>query len=290
MIVRGVHASGRNRAARRTAITWSPSTRQRDKLIDRSTRLLQPHRRGIVRAHARAPRSPQRSTDRMEAIVARSIEAFDRDEWNALFADELEDWVYYHAVERAGLPGFEWLYFGSARTWANCAPRCRLRHRLPPRHDADRPAAKRVTDAIARVVRACSAFALLSLGSPVGEICHLGFAPDCRRAERKRAPAALLARLKSNYAEQQAHRDDRGQGRAAAQTMRSGRRSRRPAGLRRSRACRRPCSTSRFRLARRTICDSLEPCHAQGHAPQAEGRRRGLRVEWRARSTTSSTM
>jgi hypothetical protein len=42
----------------------------------------------------------------MDAILARSIEAFDREEWNALFADELEDWFYYRAVENAGLAGF----------------------------------------------------------------------------------------------------------------------------------------------------------------------------------------
>ena len=30
----------------------------------------------------------------MEAHVAHSIEAFGREEWNALFQDELEDWSY----------------------------------------------------------------------------------------------------------------------------------------------------------------------------------------------------
>src|SRR5689334_24439830 len=31
--------------------------------------------------------------------------------------------------------------------------------------------------------------------SPVGEICHLGFAPDCTAAEKRRLASALIARL-----------------------------------------------------------------------------------------------
>jgi hypothetical protein len=46
----------------------------------------------------------------MQVEVASSIEAFGRDEWNRLFPAELEDWNYYHAVERAS----------ASKT--NCAP------------------------------------------------------------------------------------------------------------------------------------------------------------------------
>ncbi|MGE5167638.1 MAG: hypothetical protein ACM3KT_03350, partial [Deltaproteobacteria bacterium] len=48
----------------------------------------------------------------MHVVTAPSIEAFGREEWNALFPDELEDWSYYRAVEDSGLADFSWLYFG----------------------------------------------------------------------------------------------------------------------------------------------------------------------------------
>ncbi|HEY6984643.1 MAG TPA: GNAT family N-acetyltransferase [Rhodanobacteraceae bacterium] len=130
----------------------------------------------------------------MEAIIARSIEAFDREEWNALFADELEDWFYYRAVENAGLPGFEWIYLA---VWEHG----RLRAAVPGfvtdyRIDTtlSGPLA-RLAGAIARVAPRLLRIPLVSLGSPVGEICHLGFAPDCGVKERRRLAGILLGKL-----------------------------------------------------------------------------------------------
>ncbi len=51
----------------------------------------------------------------MEAVIAHSIEAFGREEWNRLFPDEPEDWSYYRAVENSGLPGFCLAVFRRAR-------------------------------------------------------------------------------------------------------------------------------------------------------------------------------
>ena len=130
----------------------------------------------------------------MEAILARSIEAFDREEWNALFADELEDWFYYRAVENAGLPGFEWIYLA---IWDHG----RLRAAVPGfvteyRIDTTLTGSlKRVTNVLGRVAPRLLHVPLVSLGSPVGEICHLGFAADAGDAERRRLTHALLARL-----------------------------------------------------------------------------------------------
>jgi len=130
----------------------------------------------------------------MEAILARSIEAFDREEWNALFADELEDWFYYRAVENASLAGFEWIYLG---IWEHG----RLRAAVPgfvTEYRLDTTLSgpwKRVTRAVARVAPRLLGIPLVSLGSPLGEICHLGFAPYCSAAERKRLAGALVARL-----------------------------------------------------------------------------------------------
>jgi len=130
----------------------------------------------------------------MEAILARSIEAFDREEWNALFADELEDWFYYRAVENAGLVGFEWIYLAVFE-------RGRLRAAVPGfvteyRLDTTLTGPlKRATKAIAHVAPRLLGIPLVSLGSPVGEICHLGFAPDAGESERRRLTDALVARL-----------------------------------------------------------------------------------------------
>ncbi|HJT97750.1 MAG TPA: hypothetical protein VJ696_05485, partial [Rhodanobacteraceae bacterium] len=130
----------------------------------------------------------------MEAIFARSIEAFDREEWNALFEDELEDFDYYRAVESAGLRGFEWIYLAVFE-------RGRLRAAVPGfvtdyRLDTTLTGRmKRATNAIARVAPRLVAIPLISLGSPVGEICHLGFARDCSGIERRRLASALLAKL-----------------------------------------------------------------------------------------------
>lgn len=130
----------------------------------------------------------------MDVILARSIEAFDREEWNALFADELEDWLYYRAVENSGLAGFEWIYLG---IWEHG----RLRAAVPgfvTEYRVDTTLngpLKRVTRAVGHVAPRLLGVPLVSLGSPVGEICHLGFAPDCSAAERRRLAAALIARL-----------------------------------------------------------------------------------------------
>ena len=130
----------------------------------------------------------------MEAILAHSIESFDREEWNALFADELEDWFYYRAVENAGLVGFEWIYLAVFE-------RGRLRAAVPGfvteyRLDTTLTGPlKRATKAIAHVAPRLLGIPLVSLGSPVGEICHLGFAPDAGESERRRLTDALVARL-----------------------------------------------------------------------------------------------
>ena len=130
----------------------------------------------------------------MEAILARSIEAFDRDEWNALFADELEDWSYYRAVEDASLAGFEWIYLA---VW----DRGRLRAAVPGfvtdyRIDTTLSGPlKRATNAVARVAPRLLGIPLVSLGSPVGEVCHLGFAADTGESERRRIADVLLAKL-----------------------------------------------------------------------------------------------
>lgn len=130
----------------------------------------------------------------MEVRVARTIEAFGREAWNRLFHAELEDYDYYHAVERSGLTDFEWLYFGVYDDGE-------LRAAVPAfitDYELDttlRGPLRRLTDAIARVFPRLLHQRLLSLGSPVSETCQLGFADDCNSIERQRMLDAILAKV-----------------------------------------------------------------------------------------------
>ena len=136
----------------------------------------------------------------MQVQVTSSIEAFGRDEWNRLFPDELEDWAYYHAVERAGLPEFTWVYFGVRQDG-------RLRA-VAPAFVTDyylgttlTGTLKRVADAIMRVFPRLLCIRLLSLGSPVAEICHLGIESGVDAATQKHLLDAILGKMQE-YAKQ----------------------------------------------------------------------------------------
>ena len=137
----------------------------------------------------------------MQAVVASSIEAFGRDEWNALFPGELEDWSYYHATEQAALGGFGWVYFGVREDG-------RLRAAVPGfvvdyRLDTTLTGPlRRVTDAITRVFPRLLSQRMLSLGSPVAEVCHLGFAPGLGAARQRELLDAILDQVEEHARQQ----------------------------------------------------------------------------------------
>ncbi|HEX3122918.1 MAG TPA: GNAT family N-acetyltransferase [Rhodanobacteraceae bacterium] len=129
----------------------------------------------------------------MRAIVAHSIGDFAREEWDRLFPGELEDWSYYRAVEHSRLPGFEWLYFavrGNGRLLA-AVPAFVTDYRLDTTLTGP---LRRVTGAIARVFPRLLRQRLLSLGSPIGEFCHLGFAAGVDRAGQARLLDILFSK------------------------------------------------------------------------------------------------
>ena len=130
----------------------------------------------------------------MDVVIASSIDAFARDEWNRLFPHELEDWSYYRAVERAGLTDFDYLYFALRENGVLRAvvPAFLTDYRLDTTLQGG---LRKITDAISRVFPRLLRLRLLSLGSPVSEVCHLGFAPDCNRAEQTRLLAKILAKV-----------------------------------------------------------------------------------------------
>jgi predicted N-acyltransferase len=128
----------------------------------------------------------------MQTVVVDSIEAFGRDEWNRLFPAELEDWNYYCAVEHCGLPDFAFVYFGVREHGRLCAvvPGFVTDYRLDT---TVRGRLRRVTDAIARVFPRLLRQRMLSFGSPVAEVCHLGFVTESSATDRQRWLDAMLA-------------------------------------------------------------------------------------------------
>jgi predicted N-acyltransferase/multidrug transporter EmrE-like cation transporter len=140
----------------------------------------------------------------MQVVVAKSIEVFDRDEWNRLFhgerGEDLEDWSFYRAVEQSHLPGFDLLYFGLRENGALRAavPAFVTDYRLDTTLTGPM---RRFTDGIARVLPRLLTQRMLCLGSPVGEICHLGFAPDCSEAEQANLLETLFAEVEKEAAQ-----------------------------------------------------------------------------------------
>jgi len=137
----------------------------------------------------------------MPVEIATSIEAFAREEWNRLFPDELEDWSYYRAVERSGLPDFSWFYFGVREDG-------KLRAVIPAfltNYELDTTLSgplRRITDALSRWFPRLLHQRMLGFGSPVAESCHLGFEPGTTATEQYRLVDTILARAESFAREQ----------------------------------------------------------------------------------------
>jgi predicted N-acyltransferase len=118
-----------------------------------------------------------------------------------LFPDELEDWDYYRAVERSALPDFRWVYFGVREGG-------QLRAVIPAfltDYELDTTVGgplRRLTNALSRWFPRLLHQRMLGLGSPVAEVCHLGFASGTPAPEQKRLLDAILARAESFAHEQ----------------------------------------------------------------------------------------
>ena len=129
----------------------------------------------------------------LRCVVETTIGAFSAEEWNRCFPDEPENWAFYRACERAGPAGFSWYYaavFEHGRLIA-AVPAFGTDYRLDTTVQGD---LKLITTRLYRVAPALMSLRLLALGSPVAEICHLGFAPDVAPTLK---PALLAAMVKA---------------------------------------------------------------------------------------------
>ncbi|HTD29269.1 MAG TPA: GNAT family N-acetyltransferase [Xanthomonadaceae bacterium] len=137
----------------------------------------------------------------MIPVVANSVADFACAEWNRLFPGELEDWSYYRATECAQLSGFTWRYFG-VRVGGELravVPGFMTEYRLDTTLEGR---LRTVAVSLARAVPSLLSLRMLSLGSPVGEACHIGFAPDSSPEERSRMVEIILDTWEA-HAEQQ---------------------------------------------------------------------------------------
>ena len=114
-----------------------------------------------------------------------TIQAIDRSAWNDCFANALEDWGYYLAVENAGIPGFEWRYLAvyDGSTLLAVAPAFTTAYRLDTTLQG---LGKRISERLERYWPGLLQLRLYAIGSPVAEQCSAGIAshvPATRRQE-----------------------------------------------------------------------------------------------------------
>ena len=121
----------------------------------------------------------------MEMVVATSVEEFSSAEWNRMFPGELEDWAYYHAVERSRLPGFSWLYFGVREhgVLKACVPAFVTDFRLDTTVTGT---LRTFIETVRRIFPRFLRQRMLAFGSPVSEVCHLGFDAATTHLDRQR--------------------------------------------------------------------------------------------------------
>lgn len=133
--------------------------------------------------------------------VVDSVAAFDAKDWNSCFPGELENWDYYRAIEEAGIAGFTYRYFAVTENDSLRAvvPAFMTTYRLDTTVQGF---LKRVTSTLVRLFPKLLSIRLLCLGSPVSEICHIGFAPGVTTSEKSALLCSLIDRMKQ-YAREQ---------------------------------------------------------------------------------------
>ncbi len=116
-----------------------------------------------------------------------SVDAIGREAWELCFAGEPENFDFYRACEAAGPPGFTWFYavLSDASGPLAIVPAFGTRYRLDTTLQGP---LRKISDRLHRIVPFLMELNLFALGSPVAEICHVGFAPSVPAGRR---PALL---------------------------------------------------------------------------------------------------
>jgi Acetyltransferase (GNAT) domain len=128
-------------------------------------------------------------------VIENSITAFDIADWNRCFPSDPENWAFYRACEEAGPPGFSWHYAAVRANGRPIAvvPAFGTEYRLDT---TVRGVWKRIAKQFYRLAPALLSLRLIALGSPVAEICHLGFAPEAPAGDRTALLKSIVAALR----------------------------------------------------------------------------------------------
>ena len=118
-----------------------------------------------------------------EAWVAESLADVDRAAWDGLFPGVPERYDYLLAVERAGLPDFQWRYVmvREGETLLAAAPAFLTEYALETTLTG---APRRILEGARRLVPGALTLRLACIGSPCTTTAGLGFAPHVRDDER----------------------------------------------------------------------------------------------------------
>ncbi|WP_062117593.1 GNAT family N-acetyltransferase [Aureimonas sp. AU40] len=103
-----------------------------------------------------------------------SVEEIGREAWESCFGREPENFDFYRACEAAGPPGFTWFYavLRDAAGVVAIVPGFGTRYRVDTTLQGG---LRRFTDRLHRLVPFLMELNLFALGSPVAEVCHVGF-------------------------------------------------------------------------------------------------------------------
>lgn len=135
------------------------------------------------------------------ARIFAAIGEIGEEAWNRCFPDEPESYAFYRAVEEAGPPGFSWRYLAIVEDGAFVAlvPAFLTRYRLDTTVQGP---LKRLASALTDAAPWLFTLDLASLGSPVSEICHLGFAPEVASGRQAELLGRILDGLEALAAEE----------------------------------------------------------------------------------------
>jgi Acetyltransferase (GNAT) domain len=138
--------------------------------------------------------APVLSRDGLDVRILPGVSATDKASWDAIFPGDAEGWAYYAACEASPPPAFKFhaITVHDGERLIAGSPIFRLTYRL------DTPLQggwRKVGDFLARIMPRYIILPVIGLGSPLGDRCHIGFAPDLNENQRQQAMRALLAGL-----------------------------------------------------------------------------------------------
>lgn len=139
------------------------------------------------------------AASRFETRILAGVSAIPRQSWDELFPGEAEGWDYYAACEASPPPVFKLSAIAVSREGriVAAAPIFQLSYRLDmPLQGSMRPLGDWLNRRVPKLVN----LPLMGLGSPLADRCHLGFAPELSRQERREAMRELLIGLDAHAA------------------------------------------------------------------------------------------